>query len=318
MNKLLFIPIIIGGSAIIVGSIIFGLAISSKGDNTLEDKTTELNGAVTNFDIDLSVANLEFKVGDTAKVVCHENEKEHHEVTLKDGTLKIKFVDDKRWYENIFNWSLDQFKVTVYVPAGEYGNLKIKASTGDVKVPHDFSFSDLKAEVSTGDYDIRSNVTNKIDVQSSTGMIHISDLSAKEINIKSSTGRINVLTVDVAEKITINTSTGDQKVTDTKCQNLETKASTGFIVLTNTIVEKHIEIQRSTGDVQFYGSDAESLNIKTDTGDVRGNLLTNKLFKAHSDTGRVKVPEYHIGDEVTGECVIDTDTGNIEMTVGSN
>ena len=103
MNKLLFIPIIIGGSAIIAGSIIFGLAIAStsKGDNKLVDKTTELNETVTNFDIDVTVADLEFKVGDTAKVVCHESEKEHHEVTIKDGTLKIKFVDEKRWYENI-------------------------------------------------------------------------------------------------------------------------------------------------------------------------------------------------------------------------
>ena len=311
MNKLLFIPIIIGGSAIIAGSIIFGLAFASKGDNKLEDKTTELNETVTNFDIDLSVADLEFKVGDTAKVVCHESEKEHHEVTLKDGTLKIKFVDEKRWYENIFNWSLDQFKVTVYVPAGEYGNLKIKASTGDIKVPHDFSFSDLKAETSTGDYDIRSYVTNKIDVQSSTGMVHIGDLSAKEINIKSSTGRINVLNVDVAEKITINTSTGDQKVTDTKCQNLEAKASTGFIVLTNTVVEKHIEIKRSTGDVTFHDSDAETLHVKTDTGDVRGTLLTSKVFYVKTDTGKVNVPKSTTG----GLCEIETDTGDIDITI---
>lgn len=318
MNKLLFIPIIIGGSAIIAGSIIFGFAIASQGKNKLEDKTFELDGEVSNFDINISIADLEFKVGDSAKVVCHESEKEHHEVTLKDGTLSIKFVDEKEWYEKIFNWSLDQFKVTVYVPAGEYGNLKIKAATGDITVPHDFSFADLNAKVSTGDYDIRSNVTNKIDVESSTGMVHLGELTTKEMNVKCSTGRINILKCTVAEKITTNSSTGTQKITETTCQNLDMKASTGDIVLTRTIVEKHIKIKTSTGNVQFYGSDAESLNIKTDTGDVRGNLLTNKLFKAHSDTGRVKVPEYHVGDEVTGECVIDTDTGNIEMTVGND
>ena len=317
MKKLLLIPIIVGGAVLITGSIIFGLAFANQSKTELADQTFDINETITNFDFNLSTADLLFKESDSAKVVCRDSEKEYHEVTIKDGTLKINYVDTREWYEKIFNWSTEQRKVTVYVPAGEYGDLNIKSSTGNITVPHDFSFTNFKADVDTGNYAIKSNVTNTIDLESSTGAVFLDDLSAKEIKIKCSTGRVGLTKVNVLEKITISSSTGKQKVTDTKCQNIEIKASTGDIVFTNTIVEKHIQVKTSTGMVTFYDSDAESLNIKTDTGDVTGNLLTNKFFEAKSDTGKIDVPEYHLGDEVTGKCVVETDTGDIKLRVGA-
>jgi hypothetical protein len=45
---------------------------------------------------------------------------------------------------------------------------------------------------------------------------------------------------------------------------------------------------------------------------VKGSLLTDKIFFAKSETGRVIVPESMTG----GRCEIKSDTGDIKITVG--
>ena len=47
------------------------------------------------------------------------------------------------------------------------------------------------------------------------------------------------------------------------------------------------------------------------SGNVTGTLLTDKIFLAQSDTGRVDLPKTVGG----GKCEITTDTGNIEISV---
>jgi hypothetical protein len=55
----------------------------------------------------------------------------------------------------------------------------------------------------------------------------------------------------------------------------------------------------------------DEIYLKTDTGDVSGFLLSDKIFIAESDTGRISVPKTFTG----GKCEVKTDTGNIKITV---
>ena len=58
-------------------------------------------------------------------------------------------------------------------------------------------------------------------------------------------------------------------------------------------------------------SDADSILIKTSTGNVKGTLLSEKVFSAESDTGRVSIPKSYSG----GECDISTSTGDIKIEI---
>ena len=53
------------------------------------------------------------------------------------------------------------------------------------------------------------------------------------------------------------------------------------------------------------------LRNDTDTGDVKGSLLSEKIFIPTTDTGDVDVPKTVTG----GRCEITTDTGDIKITV---
>ena len=79
----------------------------------------------------------------------------------------------------------------------------------------------------------------------------------------------------------------------------------------NHVIAEKFSTERSTDDVKFDGSDATEIFVKTDTGDITGSLLSGKIFIAQSDTGDVDVPK----SVDSGRCEINTDTGDIEITI---
>ena len=106
-------------------------------------------------------------------------------------------------------------------------------------------------------------------------------------------------------------TTGDKGISDVKCQNLYVESSTGYVHLTNVIASDRLSIETDTGSVILDGCDAASIKIETDTGDVEGTLLSEKIFYAESDTGRIRVPHTTSG----GICEVRTDTGDITFTI---
>ena len=117
--------------------------------------------------------------------------------------------------------------------------------------------------------------------------------------------------VSCTGEVSVNVSTGKAYLTDFKCKSIISDGNTGDIYLDNVIAEEKLSIKRSTGDIRFNGSDAAEIFVETDTGNVTGTFLTDKVFIAQTDTGRVDVPKTTSG----GRCEIITDTGNIKISV---
>ena len=57
--------------------------------------------------------------------------------------------------------------------------------------------------------------------------------------------------------------------------------------------------------------DAFEIVAKTSTGDVTGSFLSEKIFMAQTDTGRIDVPQTMTG----GKCQITTNTGDIKVKI---
>ena len=94
-------------------------------------------------------------------------------------------------------------------------------------------------------------------------------------------------------------------------KHLTSSGSTGEVNFNNVKIDEKLSVNRSTGDILFTDSDAGEIFIKTDTGDVRGSLISNKIFITSTDTGSVSVPKTTSG----GKCEIITDTGDIKLSV---
>lgn len=224
----------------------------------------------------------------TPRLEYRENEKQRHDIAIEDGTLMIRSVDERKWYERVS--VLGEPRVlTLYLPEDDFGDLTIETSTGSIRITG-FRFEHIRIECSTGDVKCQASAET-ISVTTSTGDITLSNLTAEEIAAEVSTGRVQLSGVN--------------------CGSLETTGSTGKVFLINVTAESSIAVRRSTGDVRLENCDAPDIRIQTDTGDVTGTLRSGKTFKTKTDTGRVQVPDNAPG----GACEVTTDTGDIKLEI---
>ena len=312
MKGLIAIPIVIGSVLLIGGGALFGYAAyKSSKNNTVETKEYKELASFNKFDIDLTIADLEFVKSEETKVVVQETKYDVHTVASENNTLKVKGQDIRKWYEHLFNWNwFQKVKVTVYMPEGAYDELKVISATGNVTIPSDFSFASFTTAVSTGNVNSKANVTGDITVTAATGKINFENITANRMDLKASTGDIRLKDVNVTEDIKLKTSTGDFNLENVTCKSYESSSSTGDLNFNNVKVTNTINVKNDTGHVKMIDSDAEELDIKTSTGYVNLELLTSKIVYAESSTGRKNVPTSTTG----GLCKIKTSTGDIKVT----
>ena len=311
--------LIVAISLILIGCMLFGGAMAMLGWDIKKLSTAkyetneyEIKEEYESISIDTKSADIVFakSQGEKTTIVFHEQKKMRHSVKVNDKTLSIELVDTRKWYEHIgINFSVP--KITVYLPAGEYGALSVKASTGDIEIPSDFRFEDIDISQSTGDVTCYSSASGDIKIKTSTGDIRIENISAESLDLSVSTGDVTLLGVSCDGDVKIKLSTGKANVENTNCKNFSSNADTGKLFLKNVLAAQEMVIERSTGDVQFDACDAQNIYVNTSTGDVMGTLLSDKIFFARTDTGDVDVPKTSTG----GECEISTDTGDIKISI---
>jgi len=308
---------IIGTLLILSGFIIFCMAMKElKWDfdrlsTVLYEKSEyQINQKFTNIDIITDTADILFEVSEVSSmVICNEEKKIKHVVKVVDDTLEIHVDNQREWYENI-GINFDRAKITIYIPEGEYDNLKIKSSTGDVYIPKYFKFENIDIYESTGDV-FNYAEAGMVKIKTSTGDVSVSNIFVDNLDIITSTGDVLVSDIECLNDIKINASTGNTGIKNVKSKNIISSGSSGDIKMSNVLTNDKISIKRSTGDVDFHMIDAGEIYIKTDTGDVEGSLLSEKMFMIRSDTGDIDVPRTVTG----GICEIETDTGDIEIEI---
>ena len=313
MKPAILIPIIIGSVLLVAGGVILAIGIknSKQANPVIHNYTVE--ESFNKFDFQLETADLEFKtsIDGSTKVVCDETEKDVHQVSVVDNTLTIRYQNTRQWYEKIFNFNFRKMKVTVYLSELEYDSFKLNLSTGDVDVPNAFTFNNVDASLTTGDFRFNANIVNDANIKTTTGYITLENMNAPSLKLNASTGNISLKNVHVTNDIQIDVTTGRINLDDVAAKNYKSTSSTGTVVLKNTVIENEIYIRTSTGDVRFDHSDAATLDIETSTGDVTGTLLTSKIFYVQTSTGEIDVPPSTTG----GLCKIKTSTGDVSIGI---
>ena len=319
MRKATKIWLMTAALLVLIGCILFVGVMSTLGWDfaklstvKYETNTYEINEVFSEISINTDTADIIFVLSDDGKckVECYEEENAKHFVTIEEDILVVKINNQKSWYDYI-GLHFGSPKITIYLPKTEYTALSISESTGDIEIPKDYSFGNVDISLSTGDVDFFATASRSIKIKTSTGNIRVENTSAGSLDLSASTGKVTVSGVTCKGTITLGVSTGKAHLTNVACESVISIGSTGNITLGNVIATEKISIERSTGDVKFIGSDAAEIYVETDTGDVTGSLLSNKVFITDTDTGRVDVPKTTTG----GRCKIDTDTGDVEITI---
>ena len=308
----------IAAALVLIGAIIFLVILamngwSFKNLDTTEYETVEHTVTDEFHSVDIVSDTSDIKIlpseNGEVKIVSFEPKYEKLSVSVSDGVLKLNSKNDKKWYQHIFSFSVKSPAFTVYLPKAEYTSLTVNESTGDVEIAEGFTFGNMDISISTGDVKITSTVNELMKIKVSTGDITLENSTVGSAEIKLSTGDLTVNALSVSEGFSHKSSTGKAKITDLTCKNFSSEADTGYITLSNVIASETLFVKRDTGDVNLNGSDGSEILIDTDTGDVKGTILTSKIFITKTSTGKVKVPESLTG----GKCKVTTSTGDIKL-----
>lgn len=252
--KLAIILVFIGLALFLSAMIIIKFDFNRLSTIKFETTTHTIKEEINNIEIDVDSANVTFvpsKDG-ICKVICEEPERMKHEVEEKNGTLKIKCVNKRKWYDYI-GIGFGNYSVTVYLPEATYKNLEIETSIGDIEVLEYFTFEDVDIEASTAKITWNAAVNNSIKISTSTGDITLKDVIA-------------------GDGITIDTSTGDVEFDGSDANWLSISTSTGEVSGT-LLSDKIFEADTSTGDVELpKTTTGGSCKIKTNTGDIEINI----------------------------------------------
>ena len=254
--------------------------------------TYEIDQVFEDISITTDTAEIIFAPSDNEKasVICCEYENAKHSVVSENGALTVTLVDTRKWYNHIGIFSQSP-QITVLLPQAQYGALTLHSDTGAITIPKDFHFDNIDITEHTGKVTNYASATGHIQIQTDTGAICIADVTADAIELSVSTGGIEVANV--------------------QCQSFCSTGDTGDAQLTNVIATHKLSAETSTGHIRLDRCDAGALFLKADTGNITGSLLSDKVFIAHSDTGRVDVPKTTSG----GKCEVSTDTGNIKISI---
>lgn len=308
-------------SLVLVGAVLFAVVMTALhwdfnrlSTRKYETTTHAITESFTHISVTADTADIQFAPSedDGVSVVCYEDVDFRHTVAVEGDTLVIQPTQSQKWYQHI-GIGFASPTITVYLPAGEYGDLTVNANTGDVYLPADVNFESVDIAVSTGDVACSAFVSGELKVKTSTGDISLKAVVAESIHLSATTGEIGMKTVETGD-LSVAVTTGEVEIYRVNCRRLTSIGNTGDILLRDVIATETFSIQCSTGDVIFDHCDAAELTVTTDTGDVIGSFLTQKTFITHTDTGNVEIP--HTAPS-GGSCEITTDTGNIYITLVS-
>lgn len=307
------VTLVVVGLVVFAGAMLFlGFDFSRLSTVKYETNTYEINGDFSSININVDTTTVDFVLSEdeSCKMVCYEDKKVKHSADVKDGTLTISTVDDRKWYDHI-GLSFTTPRMTVYLPKAQYAALLVSCSTGNINIPKDFAFGNVDLSVTTGQVACYAPASEEMKIKTSTGAIRVENIAVGALDLSVTTGGVKVSSLHCEGDVNIGVTTGKAELNDVSCKGLISQGTTGDIFLNNVIASESISIKRSTGDVTFDGSDAAEIYVKTSTGDVKGTLLSEKVFLAESKTGSVHVPKTVTG----GTCEIKTSTGRIQIEI---
>jgi len=312
MKKIIILALVL----LLIGSVlgvcalaINGFDFTTLGEGSYTTKTVEISEDFSKISVDLDITDLTVlpSENESCRVEFRESDRRTHEAFVKDGTLYIR--QQKEIHFTLFNFGNPV--ATLYLPKAEYNALTVDNDTGDISVDKAFNFEKIEIETDTGDMELYANATDSISLSTDTGTVVVNNVHSAELSVSTETGDIYIKNCDIQGTANIEADTGDLELRNLRSSKLIIETDTGDIELEDCIMTDSIQIESDTGDIELHRVDAASIRMETNTGDIEGSLLSGKMFTVRSNTGDVRVPS----DEVGGRCEINSDTGDIEITI---
>ena len=242
-------------------------------------------------------------------VECKDLVKVKHSVSVQGDTLVVKYKP--KWYQTFSFSNVEPF-VTIYLPEGEYDNLSVEVSSGDVEIPAGYLFKEAELDVTSGRVQFCAAVTGDLDVEGTSGEIILSGASCKNLDVELTSGEIVLKDLAVSEDLAAECSSGEISFSSVTAGDIYIELTSGEINASGLIASGKMQVKGTSGDVVLERCDAAELDLTLTSGDLRGTLLTPKYYNVKVTSGTVNVPD----DDITGgKCTISVTSGRVDLSI---
>ncbi len=298
------------------GAVIGGVALASSGNIFKEPFTSVTHNIDEEFQhisVDATAADIRILPSRDGKVsvTVEQSDKVTYAVAVANDTLTVTEQDDRAWFDHI-GIHLRTQKITVYLPEGTYGNLKLETTHGALRLSaSDSTFAAAALHSTSGDMHITATVAGNLTVKATSGDMHIAATVTGNLTVKATSGDVELRNTK-AEDLTVSLTSGDLDMTDCRANDLNLSVTSGDVELDQVIGQGKLQVKTGSGDIELSGCDAASIKLSTGAGDVEGTLLSDKLFDVDSGSGRIRVPA---GDKQAPLCYVRTGSGDIILRI---
>lgn len=314
MKTVLIIALIL----LVVGALLvrFGWAFLNPADMNITKDVVEVyhvSEAPTDIYIDAAVGSVKLIPieGEEWRVECIDQEKLYHTIELADGTLTVKEVDKRAWYDHIgILSSLRNVGVTVYLPQKTYESLTLHSTSGGIRVERGLTFSNAELKNASGSIKFASSVTGSLDVKNTSGSVFVDGEVEGDLTVKNTSGSIHVIG-GVGGALEIACSSGRIEIANATPTRATVKNTSGGIYLENVVCKESCTVENTSGGIELQRCDAMTFDVTTVSGGIRASILTAKSFDCRSTSGSVKVPN----DGNGGMFKARSTSGSIKITI---
>ena len=296
MKKRTIIALIVAAALIVIGGILVVLGLSFTGtaeQSALTQQDILISEVFENLVIDTEDCDVEFAMlsgGADTRITIFEQAGVAHSVSVGDGTLTIKMMDERKWTDHISVYPVygqwESMKMIVYLPEAEYASLQVRTDTGDISVAELPVFREMMLRTTTGDITCTGVSGDVLDCMVTTGHITLQSGTPNQVKLHAGTGDLNVTTT-ACDEIHLKTDTGNVNAKTVKALTFTSTVNTGDIKLEGIQAQTYLQAFADTGDITIRNSDAPEVNIETDTGDVIVPAAW-EFQRIETDTGKIK------------------------------
>ena len=313
MKPAIVLPIAITASFLIAGGTVISVALLATEDVKEDANDYIIEPAFSSIDITTDSASIEFQVSEdnVRKIHYVESKNHHYEYNVEDDTLKILHADNRSIFSKLITGADENEKIIVYLPKGEYKDLKLESGDAKITVPNDFTFNETSVNLTKGSLYYSANTKGRLDIETNSADAFLSNFTSNDnVVVASSSGVTKLQNVNIENSLSSDCPIGYQYFENVRAKEIEIESSNGDILLRNVIASDALTIQSKKGEITLEDVDSASISLANVSGDINAVLLSPKTFTVSETTGEVHVPE------TTGDpCMIESISGNIDITI---
>ena len=207
-------------------------------------------------ELELGSLNLQKALDGKAKVVCRATLHHSVSVTVEDGVLKIREIDQERtghhWYNILYiDLSRENYGVTIFLPEEKYRSITASTRSGRLMLSKHFAFDTVTLRSESGTLRLNATVHGTAQMLSDSGRLLLSGVEP---------------------------------------ENLIARTGSGSVRFYRAIVRDTLDIQTGSGGITLTECDAGNTVLTTDSGGIYATFLTDKSYDIGTESGYIQAP----------------------------